>query len=41
MTGWFVLLVFGALPGMALAGWITQGATVAVVMSLAGAPGCF
>lgn len=25
----------------ALAGWITQGATVAFVLSLAGVPGCF
>ncbi len=41
MIGWLAPVALGALLSMALVGWITQGATVAVVMSLAGAPGCF
>lgn len=41
MTWWCILLTVGALLIVALGGWITQGATVAVVLSLAGAPVCF
>lgn len=40
MTGWFVPVAISALLVAAFAGWITQGATVAVVLSLAGVPGC-
>lgn len=41
MIGWFVPAAISALLIVALVGWVTQGATVAFVLSLAGVPGCF
>ena len=41
MIGHFATVLLVALLIAALAGWATQGATVAFVLSLAGMPGCF